>query len=118
MGKNKNLPTTRVKYWEELKEIEEAAKAANCDTNFFYRTTLDRYVDQLDLLEKARKSIEEDGLTIVQITPRGAEREIPNPAVQTYNQTASAANSTVQTLLRIVQTYKFMAAKEDEDDEL
>nr|DAV19317.1 MAG TPA: terminase small subunit [Caudoviricetes sp.] len=118
MGKNKNLPPTRVKYWEELKEIEEAAKAANCDTNFFYRTTLDRYVDQLDLLEKARKSIEEDGLTIIQITPRGAEREIPNPAVQTYNQTASASNSTVQTLLRIVQTYKFMAAKEDEDDEL
>lgn len=75
-------------------------------------------MDQLDLLEKARKSIEEDGLTIIQITPRGAEREIPNPAVQTYNQTASAANSTVQTLLRIVQTYKFMAAKEDEDDEL
>ena len=33
MGKNKNLPPTRVKYWEELKEIEEAAKAANCDTN-------------------------------------------------------------------------------------
>lgn len=118
MGKNKNLPPTRVKYWEELKEIEEAAEAANCDTNFFYRTTLDRYVDQLDLLEKARKSIEEDGLTIIQITPRGAEREIPNPAVQTYNQTASASNSTVQTLLRIVQTYKFMAAKEDEDDEL
>lgn len=75
-------------------------------------------MDQLDLLEKARKSIEEDGLTIIQITPRGAEREIPNPAVQTYNQTASASNSTVQTLLRIVQTYKFMAAKEDEDDEL
>ena len=96
----------------------KAAKAANCDTNFFYRTTLDRYVDQLDLLEKARESIEKDGLTINQITPRGAEREIPNPAVQTYNQTASAANSTVQTLLRIVQTYKFMAAKEDEDDEL
>lgn len=118
MVKNKNLPPTRVKYWEELKEIEEAAKAANCDTNFFYRTTLDRYVDQLDLLEKARKSIEEDGLTIIQITPRGAAREIPNPAVQTYNQTASASNSTVQTLLRIVQTYKFMAAKEDEDDEL
>lgn len=35
MGKSKNLPPTRVKYWEELKEIEEAAKAANCDTNFF-----------------------------------------------------------------------------------
>ena len=118
MAKNKNIPPTRVKYWAELKEIEEAAKAANCDTNFFYRTTLDRYVNQIDLLEKARKSIEEDGLTIIQITPRGAERKIPNPAVQIYNQTASAANSTVQTLLRIVQTYKFMAAKEDEDDEL
>ena len=59
-----------------------------------------------------------NGLTVTKITPRGAEVEVANPAIQIYNQTASAANSTVSTLLRIVQTFKFMAAKADEDDEL
>lgn len=112
------VENARKKYQAELAEIEEAAKAAGCDTNFLYRTTLDRYLDQLDLLEKSQADIKANGMTIIQITPRGTEREVPNPAIQAYGQTASAANSTVSTLLRIVQTYKFMAAKPEEDDEL
>ena len=111
------VENARKKYQAELAEIEEAAKAAGCDTNFLYRTTLDRYIDQLDLADEIRKEVKK-GLTITQVTPRGAEREVPNPAIQAYSQTASAANSTVSTLLRIVQTYKFMAAKPEEDDEL
>lgn len=108
----------RKKYQDELDEIERAAKEANCDTNFLYRSTLDRYVTQLDLLDNSQKDIKKRGLVIQKITPRGGMMEVPNPAIQTYNQTASAANSTVSTLLRIVQTFKFMAAKPDEDDEL
>ena len=113
-----SLTTACKKYSKELKEIEDAAKAANCDTNFLYRTTLDRYVTQLDLLTNAQDDMNKNGLTVRKITPRGAEVEVANPAIQIYNQTASAANSTVSTLLRIVQTFKFMAAKADEDDEL
>lgn len=111
------VPTCK-KYKKELKEIEDAAKAANCDTNFLYRSTLDRYVTQLDLLADAQEDMNRNGLTVVKVTPKGAEVETANPAIQIYNQTASAANSTVSTLLRIVQTFKFMAAKPDEDDEL
>ena len=113
----KPVPTCE-KYRQELQEIEDAAKAANCDTNFFYRSTLDRYVTQLDLLTNAQDDMNRNGLTVTKVTPRGAEVEVANPAIQIYNQTASAANSTVSTLLRIVQTFKFMAAKADEDDEL
>lgn len=118
MGKKMKFVPACQKYQQELQEIEDAAKEANCDTNFFYRSTLDRYVTQLDLLTQAQTDMNERGLTIIKVTPRGAEVEAPNPAVQTYNQTASAANSTVSTLLKIVQTFKFMAAKVDEDDEL
>lgn len=113
----KTVPTCE-KYRQELQEIEDAAKAANCDTNFLYRTTLDRYVTQLDLLTNAQDDMNQNGLTVTKVTPRGAEIKVANPAIQIYNQTASAANSTVSTLLRIVQTFKFMAAKADEDDEL
>ena len=108
----------RKKYQDELEEIERAAKEANCDTNFLYRSSLDRYVTQLDLLENSKKDIKKRGLVIQKITPRGGMMEVPNPAIQTYNQTASAANSTVSTLLRIVQTFKFVAANSDGDDEL
>lgn len=118
MAKRTKMVPTCEKYRQELQEIEDAAKAANCDTNFLYRTTLDRYVTQLDLLTNAQDDMNQNGLTVTKITPRGAEVEVANPAIQIYNQTASAANSTVSTLLRIVQTFKFMAAKADEDDEL
>ena len=121
MAKVAKPPTSTAackKYSKELQEIEDAAKAANCDTNFLYRSTLDRYVTQLDLLTQAQTDMNRNGLTVVKVTPKGAEMEIANPAIQIYNQTASAANSTVSTLLRIVQTFKFMAAKVDEDDEL
>ena len=110
--------SARKKYCAELEEIERAAKEANCDTNFLYRSTLDRYVTQLDLLGEAQDDMKARGLVVTKLTPRGGEVEAPNPAIQTYNQTASAANSTVSTLLRIVQTFKFMAAKSDGDDEL
>ena len=105
------------KYSKELKEIEDAAKAANCDTNFLYRSTLDRYVTQLDLLTQAQTDMKK-GLTVTKVTPKGAEMEIANPAIQIYNQTASAANSTVSTLLRVIQQFKFMVANAGEDDDL
>nr|DAO40301.1 MAG TPA: terminase small subunit [Caudoviricetes sp.] len=116
-AKPPSLTAACKKYSKELKEIEDAAKAANCDTNFLYRSTLDRYLILIELLAKAEENMKK-GLTITKVTPKGAEMEIANPAIQIYNQTASAANSTVSTLLKIVQTFKFMAAKVDEDDEL
>lgn len=116
-AKPPSLTAACKKYSKELKEIEDAAKAANCDTNFLYRSTLDRYLILIELLAKAEEGMKK-GLTITKVTPKGAEMEIANPAIQIYNQTASAANSTVSTLLKIVQTFKFMAAKVDEDDEL
>ena len=106
------------KYRKELKEIEDAAKAANCDTNFLYRSTIDRYLILIELLAKAEEDMKRNGLTIKKVTPKGAEMEIANPAIQIYNQTASAANSTVSTLLRVIQQFKFMVANAGEDDDL
>nr|DAI71797.1 MAG TPA: terminase small subunit [Caudoviricetes sp.] len=118
MSKKKTPATASEKYRTELEEIEQAAKDANCDTNFLYRSTLDRYVTQLNLLDQAQNDMNERGLTVVKTTPRGAEIEVANPSIQVYNQTASAANSTVSTLLRVVQTFKFKAVKPDEDNDL
>lgn len=117
MAKKTAFIPASVKYKAQLEEINASAKAAGCDTDFLYCSTVERYLTLLNLLIKAEKEI--DGkLTIVKITPKGSEMEVPNPAIQIYNQTASAANSTVSTLLRIVQTYKFKAAKADDDDDL
>lgn len=117
MAKPPSLTAACKKYSKELKEIEDAAKAANCDTNFLYRSTLDRYLILIELLAKAEEDMKK-GLTITKVTPKGAEMEIANPAIQIYNQTASAANSTVSTLLRVIRQFKFMVANAGEDDDL
>lgn len=116
-AKPPSLTAACKKYSKELKEIEDAAKAANCDTNFLYRSTLDRYLILIELLAKAEEDMKK-GLTVKKVTPKGAEMEIANPAIQIYNQTASAANSTVSTLLRVIQQFKFMVANAGEDDDL
>ena len=53
-----------------------------------YLTTLDRYKTQINIMEKLKVSIAQDGPTVT----------------KEYNKTASAANNTAQTLIKIVQS--------------
>ena len=110
MGKKKTPATASEKYRTELAEIEQPAQPLEAQRKGCQA--------QLNLLDQAQDDMDGRGLTVIKTTPRGAEIEVANPSIQVYNQTASAANSTVSTLLRVVQTFKFMAAKPSEDDEL
>ena len=83
-----------IDFGASLEEIIAAASNAGADTNLYYITTLERYKMQLTMLEKLKRSIAEDG---------GRTTAVANPAVAEYNRTASAANQTVQTLMKIVR---------------
>ena len=85
------------------KIIEEAGKAG-ADTNVLYLTTLDRYKTQISIMEKLKISIAEDGPTVTKEYVKGRKNLVINPAISEYNKTASAANNTAQTLIKIVQS--------------
>lgn len=88
-----------IDFGANLEEIIAAASNAGADTNLYYITTLERYKMQLAMLEKLKRSIAEDGMIISK-----GNKVIANPAVAEYNRTASAANQTVQTLMKIVRS--------------
>ena len=101
-----------------MDEIIAAASKAGADTNLFYVTTLDRYNTQMQIMEDLKKSIAADGMTVVKEYVKGRQNIVINPAVTEYNKTASAANNTVQTLIKIVQALdaaSIMDVAESED---
>ena len=102
----------------KMDEIIEAASKTGADTNLFYVTTLDRYNTQMQIMEDLKKSIAADGMTVVKEYVKGRQNIVINPAVTEYNKTASAANNTVQTLIKIVQALdaaSIMDVAESED---
>ena len=71
-------------------------------------------------MEELKKAIAEDGMTVTKEYVKNRKNIVINPAVTEYNKTASAANQTVQTLLKIVQAYNDGndMASATEDDEM
>ena len=89
---------------EQCKKILEKAKELGLENNFFFSTTFDRYREQLNILEKLKVAIEENGPTVTKEYVKGRENIVTNPAIGDYNKTATAANGTVATLLKIMMS--------------
>ena len=110
----------KISYTSKIKEIIEAANKAGAETNVLYLTSLDRYKTQLDIMEKLKIAVEENGSTVEKEYVKGRKNIVVNPAITEYNKTASAANNTAQTLLKIVQSLGMNSIMdlEVEEDEL
>lgn len=104
---------------KDFRQVVEAAAKSGAETNLFYITTLNRYQTQVNLMEKLKASIQELGPTVEKEYVKGRKNIVVNPAITEYNKTASAANNTVQTLLKIVQAVGAQTITEiDEDEEM
>ena len=96
------------KKWAELQtqadEILAEAKERGLQNDFFFSTTLDRYMTQLRILERLKAAIHAKGLTVTKTYAKGAKNVYANPLINEYNKTASAANGTVTTLLNVLRS--------------
>ncbi|HIS51530.1 MAG TPA: hypothetical protein IAC15_02170 [Candidatus Onthomonas avicola] len=110
----------KMDFADQIEKIIEAASKAGADTNLLYLTTLDRYKTQISIMEKLKVSIGQDGPTVTKEYVKGRKNIVINPAITEYNKTASAANNTAQTLLKIVQSLDMNSIMEleVEEDEL
>lgn len=84
-------------------ELLEEAKKKGVSENYFFQTTFERYEMQLDIMIRLKKEIENSAL-IVTKKYGTKENEYINPAITEYNKTASAANGTVTTLVKILSS--------------
>lgn len=90
---------------EQMETIVEAAKNSGAETSTYYLTTLDRYNTQIGIMEKLKKIIESEGSVVEKEYVKGRKNIVINPAITEYNKTATAANNTVQTLMKIVSQF-------------
>lgn len=88
----------------KAKELLELAQQANVEQNFFFVSTFKRYQVQLSILNQLEMEIKNAGVLVTKQYVKGRENVYTHPAVTDYNRTATSANQTVQTLLKIITT--------------
>lgn len=89
---------------EQADLIIQRAEEKGVSTNFFFVTTFKRYQVQMKIMNDLEKEINEMGATVEKEYVKGRQNVYTNPAISEYNKTATAANGTVATLLKILTT--------------
>ncbi len=92
-------------------EILRIAAQQGVEQNFFFLTTFKRYQVQIKILNDLEKTIKAEGNTVTKEYVKGRKNVYTHPAIGEYNKTSTAANQTVQTLMKIVTTMR-----NDDDD--
>lgn len=90
---------------EQEKIILEQAERRGVSNNYFFKTTFQRYKEQLKILKQLKRAIKDNGTTVTKEYVKGRENLVANPAINEYNKTATAANGTVQTLISILKSF-------------
>lgn len=96
---------------EQAQEILRIASEHGVEQNFFFLTTFKRYQVQIKILADLEKTINAEGNTVTKEYVKGRKNVYTHPAIGEYNKTSTAANQTVQTLMKIVMTMR-----DDESD--
>ena len=91
---------------QQADEILKNAEERGLQSNFFFRTTFKRYQVQMATLVELEKAIKDHGPTFEKEYVKGRQNICINPAITAYNKPATAANNTVSTLIKIVDSFK------------
>ena len=97
---------TKKERMKKAKEILKLAEESGIQTNFFFVTTFDRYMTQLNLLDELDEARKEYGNLVTKEYVKGRENLTISPAVSAYNNTVAGANRTAETLLKIIKGFK------------
>lgn len=91
-----NEPIAPVNFLEDAKEV-------GVDQDYFFKTTLQRYKFLVQILQKLKKSINEEGVIVKKEYVKNRKNIYTHPAIAEYDKTSSAANNTAATLLNIIE---------------
>lgn len=96
-------------------KIIEIATKYGLEQNYFFLTTFNRYQMQIKILSDLKKTILEEGNLVTKEYVKGRQNVYTHPAISEYNKTSTAANQTVQTLIKIITTLRADADGEDDN---
>lgn len=90
---------------EQAEHVLKNAQDKGVDTNFFFVTTFKRYQVQMKILTELEDVINNEGSMVTKEYVKGRANLYVNPAITEYNRTATSANQTVITLIKIVDGF-------------
>ena len=100
---------------KQADEIMRLAEQSGVQANFFFVTTFQRYITQLEILDNLADSLKDEGLTVKKEYIKGKKNLYSNPALSSYIKATDSANKTVATLMRILKSFGADAKAEDID---
>lgn len=103
---------------KQAQEILEIAEKYGVEQNFLFITTFKRYQVQLNILNDLEKTIGKDGSLVTKEYVKGRGNLYTHPAIGEYNKTATSANQTVATLIKIVKSLRNDEEGDEGEDEL
>lgn len=103
---------------EQAQEILRIAQEHGVEQNFFFITTFKRYQVQINILNELEKKINEDGTLVTKEYVKGRGNVYTHPAIGEYNKTATSANQTVATLIKIIKELRDDDTDNEQQDEL
>ena len=90
---------------QKAAKILEEAEKKGLSENYFFQTTFERYQTQLKIMNELKDSIDIEGPLVEKTYVKNRPCLSVNPAISEYNKTASAANGTVTTLIKILASF-------------
>lgn len=114
MAKKEKIPEKKT-LQQQADEIMAKAEEKGVSTNFFFITTFKRYQVQMKIMNDLEEQINEIGATVEKEYVKGRCNIYTNPAISEYNKTATAANGTVSTLMKILTTFSEQEGVESGD---
>ena len=106
MANKKIEGVQRMTLAEQAQEILRIAEEHGVEQNFFFLTTFKRYQVQINILNDLEYQIKEQGTLVTKEYVKGRGNVYTHPAIGEYNKTATAANQTVSTLMKIITTLR------------
>ena len=103
---------------EQAEEIIRIAEKYGVEQNFLFITTFKRYQVQLNILIELEMKIKEDGALVTKEYVKVRGNLYTHPAIGEYNKTATSANQTVATLIKIFKSMRNGDEDGEGEDEL
>lgn len=103
---------------KQADEIMKLAEEGGVRSNFFFRTTFQRYLVQVNNAAELEKIIKKSDATVTKEYVKGRQNIYVNPAYAEYNRTTDSANKTVNTLLKIIREFKVGDDEAKDEDPL
>lgn len=100
---------------QQAQEILKIAEKHGVEQNFFFITTFKRYQVQINILNDLEKTIKTESALVTKEYVKGRKNIYAHPAINEYNKTSTAANQTVQTLVKIITTLRQSDDKEEDE---